>query len=183
LFAAGAIRGRRAAVVLPAATAVGRYGARMMWWPPDQWARMVDGTDCPMCIDAHLPTNAHSDLILATDVEFWRLHHNQTHAGYCVVILKRHVAELQQLDQHEDAAFWRAVRDVSRAVASVFEPVKLDTLVMGHLCPHVHCHIYPQYQSDDPHALIDIQSGDVRLPDRERDARIAQLRTAYPRSA
>jgi diadenosine tetraphosphate (Ap4A) HIT family hydrolase len=139
---------------------------------------MLEGTDCPMCADAHLPINAHSDLILATDVTFWRLHHNQTHAGYCVVILKRHVPELHQLEEHDHTAFWKDVQDLSRAVAQVFTPVKIDTMVMGHLCPHVHCHLYPQYQHDDPRALIDLQAGDVRLPDIEQAARIELIRTA-----
>ena len=43
--------------------------------------------------------------------------------------------------------------DVGRSITEVLGPTKLDYLVMGHLCPHVHCHVYPQYEDDDPHAL------------------------------
>ena len=149
----------------------------MPWWPPDDWGRMVKGVDCPMCADAHLPTNAHSDLVVESEVAFTRLHHNQSHAGYSVVVLKRHAAELHDLDDWEYDAFWRDVRRASRAIAQLFRPVKLDTLVMGHLCPHVHCHIYPQYQGDDPHALVNIQEGAVRLSDEQRAASVADLRS------
>ena len=33
---------------------------------------------------------------------------------------------------------------------------------MGHRCPHLHCHIYPQYGNNDPFQNIDISAGDVR---------------------
>lgn len=130
-----------------------------------------------MCLDAHLPTNEHSDLVAESEVAFLRLHRNQTHAGYNVVILKRHVAEVHDLPDAEHDAFWRDVRRVSRAVAELFSPVKIDTLVMGHLCPHLQCHIYPQYPGDDPHALVNIQAGRVRLTSDEQADRVQRLRT------
>ena len=55
-------------------------------------------------------------------------------------------------------------------------PCKLDYLVMGHLCPHVHCHIYPQYDHDDPHALINVKDGDVRLTVERWQDRIDEIR-------
>lgn len=39
--------------------------------------------------------------------------------------------------------------------------MKLDHLSMGHRCPHLHCHIYPQYRYNDPFQNIDISAGDV----------------------
>ena len=58
----------------------------------------------------------------------------------------------------------------------MFEPVKIDTLVMGHLCPHMHCHVYPQYIHDDPHALINVQDGAMRLSPDLQSQRIDELR-------
>jgi diadenosine tetraphosphate (Ap4A) HIT family hydrolase len=54
----------------------------------------------------------------------------------------------------ELALFWSDAAAVARSISTVLEPVKLDDPVMGHLCPHVHCHVRPQHQSDDAHALL-----------------------------
>ena len=69
----------------------------MPWWPEDQWARMKEGIDCPMCDDGHLPTNEHGDLIADLPGSYARLHRNQSHAGYSVLIAKRHAPELYDL--------------------------------------------------------------------------------------
>ena len=74
------------------------------------------------------------------------------------------------------AGFWSDVAVVGRAVSEVFDPVKIDNLVMGHRCPHVHCHVYPQYATDDPSGLVDISAGQVRLGDAERRRRVAEIR-------
>lgn len=34
---------------------------------------------------------------------------------------------------------------------------------MGFRMPHLHCHIYPQYEHDDPFGSLDPQSGDHQL--------------------
>jgi diadenosine tetraphosphate (Ap4A) HIT family hydrolase len=153
----------------------------MAWWPPEQWAEMLSGAGCFMCGDAHLNTNPFSDLIVESPVSFTRLSKNQTHAGYCVVILKRHAPELHDLETEELNQFWIDVSRAGQVISELFRPVKIDSLVMGHLCPHVHCHVYPQYAHDDPRALINIQEGDVRLPEeaqRDRVRLMAELLSA-----
>jgi diadenosine tetraphosphate (Ap4A) HIT family hydrolase len=134
--------------------------------------------DVRRCPSADQP---HSDLVTESAVSFIRLHKNQTHAGYRVVILKRHAAELHHLDNMELRQFWLDVSHVGQAVAELFQSIKLDTLVMGHLCPHFHCHVFPQYSNDDPHALVDIQQGTLRLPDTEQRARVRALRQRLER--
>lgn len=137
---------------------------------------MVAGVDCPMCADAHLPTNEHGDLIAELPGSYARLPVNQTQPGYTALIAKRHASELYDLTSEELALFWRDVAAVGRTVVALFSPVKLDYLVMGHLCPHVHCHVYPQYEHNDPHALINPQDGDLRLDDVEWTQRISAIR-------
>jgi diadenosine tetraphosphate (Ap4A) HIT family hydrolase len=129
-----------------------------------------------MCADAHLPSNQFSDLIAETEVSYTRLAHNQTHAGYTAVILKRHVVELYQLPAAERAAFMDDVARASQAVDELFHPVKLDVMMMGHLCPHLHCHVFPQYPDGDPATLIDIAEGHVRLPADEQRQRVSLIR-------
>ena len=137
----------------------------MGWWPRSAWERLKAGDGCPMCADAHLPTNEHGDLIADLPGSYARLVRNQTQAGYTVVIAKRHAAELHDLTDDELRLFWRDVAAVGRTIEAVFSPAKIDDLVMGHLCPHVHCHVYPQYWDDDPHGLLNVKRGDVRLDD------------------
>lgn len=62
-----------------------------------------------------------------------------------------------------------------RAISDLFQPVKLANLSMGFRMPHVHCHVYPQYQQDDPLRLIDISEGDIQLNDDDWKARISAI--------
>lgn len=149
----------------------------MPWWPEDQWARMVAGDDCPMCADGHRPVNEHGELVAELPGSYARLCVNQTQTGYMALIAKRHAAELHDLTDEELALFWADVAAVGRTITALFAPVKLDSLVMGHLCPHVHCHVLPQYEHNDPHGLLNPQDGDDRLDDRAWAARVAAIRT------
>lgn len=148
----------------------------MPWWPPEQWESMVAGVDCAMCADAHVPVNPHGELIAELPGSYARLCRNQTKAGYTAVIAKRHAAELFALDADELRLFWADVAEVARAVFHLFAPVKIDYLVMGHLCPHVHCHVYPQYRDDDPHGLLNPQDGDIRLSEPAWAERVRRMR-------
>jgi diadenosine tetraphosphate (Ap4A) HIT family hydrolase len=113
----------------------------MGWWPNELWDAMVSGANCPMWDDGHLSRNDHGDLLAELPGSYARLHRNQTHPGYAVLIVKRHATELHDLSPDELGRFWRDVAAVGRTVTALFAPVKLDSLVMGHMCPHVHCHV------------------------------------------
>ena len=151
------------------------------WWPEEKWAGMLAGEDCPMCADAHVPTNRGGELVAELDWSFARLAVNQTHAGYCVVVFKQHVAEIDDRTKQQRDGFWADVAIVATAIRAVFAPRKLDYLVMGHRIPHLHCHVYPQYSGDDPLHNVDIWEGDVRLDAREMAARVGLLRDAIVR--
>ncbi len=58
----------------------------------------------------------------------------------------------------------------------MLRPVKLANLSMGFRTPHFHCHVYPQYEDDDPYRLIDVTEGQVRLGEAQRAERIATMR-------
>lgn len=114
---------------------------------------MRAGVDCSMCADAHLPSNPFSVLVAELSASYARLSRNQAKPGYCVVVAKQHVPEVHEFDDETLIEFWRDVASVGRAVERVYSPVKLFNLVMGGRCPHVHCHVHPQYSDDDPFAL------------------------------
>jgi hypothetical protein len=52
---------------------------------------------------------------------------------------------------------------------------------MGFRVPHYHCHIYPQYEIDDPFRLLNPQDGDVRLESEEWDGRVERNRAELER--
>jgi diadenosine tetraphosphate (Ap4A) HIT family hydrolase len=146
------------------------------WWPADEWARRTRGDGCELCADAHLPVNAFSELLAETPWSYIRLHRNQTKAGYSVVIAKRHAPELHDLSEPEVCGLWNDVAVVGRVISKMFRPVKLANLSMGFRTPHVHCHVYPQYEDDDPYRLIDVTEGDVRLDEVQWADRVATMR-------
>jgi diadenosine tetraphosphate (Ap4A) HIT family hydrolase len=158
-----------------------RKTAQVPWWPADQWARMTRGDACEMCADAHLTVNPASDLVAESQWSYVRLHRNQTKAGYSVVIANRHEPELHDLSEGELCGFWSDVAAVGRAISEMFRPVKLANLSMGFRTPHVHCHVYPQYEDDDPYRLIDVTDGDVRLNEVEWAERVATMRRLLQR--
>jgi len=139
---------------------------------------MWNGDECAMCADAPLPTNPFGDLILETDWSFIRLCRNQTQAGYSVVISKRHAQELHHLTPAERCGFWNDVATVGEVIYELFDPVKLANLSMGFRMPHVHCHVLPQYQHDDPFRLLNPQDGDLRLPEAQWNERVEAVRSA-----
>jgi diadenosine tetraphosphate (Ap4A) HIT family hydrolase len=155
----------------------------MGWSDPPAWARLLDGTDCPMCEDAHLEANAFSRLVAELRQSFVRLGRNQSRRGYTVVISKRHVNELFEFTDDELTGYWRDVADAAAAVQRVFAPVKINYAVLGNLCPHVHCHILPQFAADDGRHVLDMADGEVVLGDNECALLLTELRRALAEAA
>lgn len=156
-----------------------RQTGAMPWWPADDWRRMWDGDDCAMCEDAAAPRNPFGDLIIETDWSYVRLCRNQTQTGYSVVIAKSHAPELHHLSHDERCGFWNDVAVIGEVIFGLFQPVKLANLSMGFRMPHFHCHVYPQYQHDDPFRLLNPQDGDVRLSEAAWDERVDAVRAAF----
>ena len=146
----------------------------MAWSDPTAWAQLLDGSACPMCSDAHLETNLHSQLIAELRQSYARLAHNQYRRGYSVVILKRHANELYELTDVELAGFWRDVADTA-ALQRVFGAVKINDAVLGNLCPHVHCHLVPLYATEIPPPVLDWAEGEVVLDEQGRGPILANL--------
>lgn len=150
----------------------------MTWWDEQTWANMVAGENCGMCQNVALESNPFSDLVAVLDHSYVRLARNQTHAGYCLVILKEHATELHALDTATLAGFWAGVARAGRAIDDTLHPTKIDYFVMGHRMPHVHCHLYPQHLTDDPFRNPDISDGDTALTLEATRSRVTQLQLA-----
>jgi diadenosine tetraphosphate (Ap4A) HIT family hydrolase len=68
--------------------------------------------------------------------------------GYACVVSKRHVIEPYELPPDVRAAFWEEAMVVARALASLYEPVKMNYEIHGNVVPHLHLHLYPRYEGD-----------------------------------
>ncbi|MDA4893567.1 HIT domain-containing protein [Streptomyces sp. MS2A] len=130
-----------------------------------------------------MPTNEHSSLVGSTATSYVRLARNQEHAGYCLVILRDHVTDMVDLSPTQLACFWADVQRAGQAIGDVFQPKKVDYLVMGHRMPHLHCHLLPQHANDDPHRNVDISDGPTFLPTDVFDRSVSMLAHAWDLSA
>jgi len=148
----------------------------MAWSDPAAWARMLAGSECIMCADIHLEVNAFSFLVAELRQSYVRFARNQYRRGYTVVALKRHANELFELSDRELADYSRDVADAAAAIQRVFAPVKINYAILGNLCPHVHCHLLPQFVADHPPRLLDMAEGEVLLPEQEYEQILAKLR-------
>jgi diadenosine tetraphosphate (Ap4A) HIT family hydrolase len=86
---------------------------------------------------------AHSVALLGT----W-----QYYTGYCLLVARRHAAELFQLDDAERRGFLDEMTLLARAIATCFEPHKMNYELLGNQVPHLHWHLIPR-RADDPETL------------------------------
>jgi diadenosine tetraphosphate (Ap4A) HIT family hydrolase len=150
----------------------------MTWKNPKEWEDMKQGKNCPMCADIHLDVNPHSFMIAEFKNSYVRLPRNQYWRGWVLVALKRHANELYELSSSELHEFWDEVSIAAKAVNTVFKPVKINYAIFGNLCPHVHCHLFPQKFENDPHAPIKQDAEEVLLTGEEYESIKERLRAA-----
>ena len=105
---------------------------------------------CPLC--AKLAKLPHDDVVAEFPHSVAILGPWQYYAGYCVLVTRRHVAELHHLNDDERHAFVDDACRLSRAIEAEFQPLKLNVESLGNQVPHLHWHIFPR-QADDPERL------------------------------
>lgn len=75
---------------------------------------------------------------------------SQDYAGFCRVILNRHVREMSDLAPAERARLMDAVFACELALRELFDPDKINLASLGNLVPHLHWHVIARH-ADDPH--------------------------------
>lgn len=76
------------------------------------------------------------------------LHEDQFFPGWTVLVLERHVTELYDLERPERAALMDAVSEMARALAAVYDAVKMNYALLGNQLPHIHWHLIPRTAAD-----------------------------------
>ncbi len=68
--------------------------------------------------------------------------------GSCRVILKRHVAEMSDLDAGEARHLMDAVLATERGLRKALRPDKINLASLGNQVPHLHWHVVPRWRDD-----------------------------------
>jgi diadenosine tetraphosphate (Ap4A) HIT family hydrolase len=108
---------------------------------------------CSLCQRLHdLPT-------LSSDEVVWSFPHSvallgpwQFYTGYCILIARRHAAELFELDQTVRRCFLDEMCLLAQAIHNAFRPHKINYELLGNQVPHLHWHLFPR-AANDPDAL------------------------------
>lgn len=97
--------------------------------------------------------------IAAGDIPAWKLYDDDQHvafldiqplrAGHVLVIPKREVDYLFDLEPEEQAALWNVVRIVERKLKIVTSARRIIVHVQGYEIPHAHVHLIPTKQAND----------------------------------
>lgn len=107
------------------------------------------------------------------------LFEDQYFPGWTVLVLNRHARELFDLARNDRQELIEEVARVAKALAEVFQPVKVNYGLLGNQLPHVHWHVIPRLAGDPApqEAVWGVAHEPVRLSAEERRARIGLIRS------
>jgi diadenosine tetraphosphate (Ap4A) HIT family hydrolase len=126
----------------------------------DKLARLVRLADLPA--DELIWQTPNSVVLLGP----WQFFH-----GYCILVARKHVAELHHLNSDERNAFVDDLCRLAAAIEAEFQPRKLNCELLGNQVPHLHWHLFPRYRSDVNHlqaVWLDIHRAESDSTWRER---------------
>ena len=158
-------------------------GRPKAWMPRERWDALVRGEDCPLCGDCEsaeaVALNRFGYFVADLQLSRLRLRESQFSPGYCQLICAKHVREPYDLSKEELALYIGDMMHVARALELVFEPDKMNFMVLGNAIPHVHSHIVPRYYGDGAPGRP-IGGGDpvVTLEPKEYEERVRLIREA-----
>lgn len=131
-------------------------------------------SDCKACAGTWPPADhriADRGLTVAYLVE------DQFFPGWTVLVLKRHARELFDLTRDERSQVIEEVTAVARALAEVFQPVKINYGLLGNQLPHIHWHVVPRLAGDPAplDAVWGVKHEPVRFAAEELRAAITRI--------
>jgi diadenosine tetraphosphate (Ap4A) HIT family hydrolase len=106
----------------------------------------VTAAACPAC-DGQWPAPEQRIADCGSTIAY--LHDDQFFAGWTFLVLKRHAAELWQLEPSERARLMEEVTLVAQAVSRAFGAAKMNYELLGNAIAHIHWHLIPR-RPDDP---------------------------------
>jgi diadenosine tetraphosphate (Ap4A) HIT family hydrolase len=96
----------------------------------------------------HLPSGEAIRKIHELPTAIVVLLNDQYYPGYTLVIAKTHATELYHLPEHESTQYYQDMLRVAQAIATVFQPRKMNYELLGNTVAHLHWHLVPRYGWD-----------------------------------
>lgn len=92
--------------------------------------------------------NLHRLMIKICDLEVSQLFlfKEQSYYGRCNVVYKQHGVEFHELSDEERSTFMCDVAKVGKAIASAFNPDKINYGAYADTLSHLHVHVVPKYK-------------------------------------
>lgn len=108
---------------------------------------MANASPCIFCeiVARHVPAT-----IVFEDTDhlaFFPLEH--INPGHLVLIPKRHIDYLFDMDAHQYQALWTAAAKLAPGLRSATSAKRIGVAVEGFAVPHVHIHLVPVYAGDE----------------------------------
>jgi diadenosine tetraphosphate (Ap4A) HIT family hydrolase len=83
------------------------------------------------------------------EYKFWdiNIHENQGYLGRTVVWCRRDNAQdLTEATPEEYAELLVVIKDLKKALETLFQPDWFNYALLGNVSPHLHCHVIPRYK-------------------------------------
>ena len=121
-----------------------------------------------------------ASLVWEDDLTLAFIDHRQFHSGHTLIIPRRHLRDVRELDYATGAALMASVSRVTRAVAAAFPNQGLSLWhsigeAAAQEVPHLHVHVHPRLLDDQ---LLRVYPRPAPLPDKAvRDEYAETLRS------
>jgi ATP adenylyltransferase len=142
---------------------------------------VADGS-CIFCALAEAPMDEASGVVDRDDTSFVVLNAFPYGSGHVLVLPKRHVAAIDELDEAESAGLWRATTRALRAVTAAYQPdganlgANLGRAAGAGIPGHLHLHVLPRW-GGDTNFMTSV--AETRVLPESLDVSFQKLRAAY----
>jgi len=104
------------------------------------------------------------------------LQKEQSYYGRCLLVYKRHVEEVFELDKTEWCAFMEDAHTVTGAMSKLYMPDKINVGMFGDTVRHLHAHVVPKRTGElDWNSIFQLNANKTFLSEEE----YAQMVAAY----
>jgi diadenosine tetraphosphate (Ap4A) HIT family hydrolase len=105
-------------------------------------------TPASECLYCQENKTLHSLMIKICDLEVSQLFlfKEQSYLGRCNVVYKDHAVEFHELNEEQRNAFMGDVAKAAKAIATAFNPAKINYGAYADTLSHLHMHIVPKYK-------------------------------------
>jgi diadenosine tetraphosphate (Ap4A) HIT family hydrolase len=133
------------------------------------------------CLYCQNNDTLHRLMIKITNLEVSQvfLFKEQSYKGRCNVVYKDHGVEFHELSDEQRNAFMRDVATVAKAIASTFNPDKINYGAYADTLSHLHMHVVPKYKDGYGFGgVFEMNPQKVTLTDEEYHEMIAKIEAA-----